>query len=62
MFDEMDLPKPKKTYALGDKLDTYSISDLEELAGLLKAEITRVEADRDKKKKSAEAASALFKS
>jgi uncharacterized small protein (DUF1192 family) len=61
MFDEMDLPKPKRTFTLGDKLETYSISELDDLIGLLQAEIARAEADKDKKKKSAEAAAALFK-
>lgn len=62
MFEDLEPVRKKKDYTLGEKLDQYSVSDLDALIGELKAEIERVEADKAKKKASADAANALFKS
>ncbi|MCD8494087.1 MAG: DUF1192 domain-containing protein [Alphaproteobacteria bacterium] len=62
MFEDLEPIRKKKEYTLGEKLDRFSVSELEALVSDLKAEIERVEADKAKKKASADAANALFKS
>lgn len=60
MFNE-DLPK-KKPAEFPRNLVDMSVAELEEYIAALKAEILRVEADRDKKRASQTAANAFFKS
>ena len=55
-----DLPKPRPSVTLGEKLDRLSVSELEERIEALKAEIVRVEAERTAKAAHAAAAAALF--
>lgn len=62
MFEDLEPIRKKKEYTLGEKLDQFSVSDLDALIGDLKAEIARVENDKARKKASADAANALFKS
>ncbi|MCD8498277.1 MAG: DUF1192 domain-containing protein [Alphaproteobacteria bacterium] len=62
MFDDLEPIRKKKEYTLGEKLDQYSVAELEALISELKAEIERAEADISKKKASTAAAEALFKS
>lgn len=59
MFD--DLPKPKTDNAFPRDLENLSIDELNDYITDLKAEITRVEGDIDKKKASQDAASSIFK-
>jgi uncharacterized small protein (DUF1192 family) len=61
MFEDLEPPRKKKGYTLGEKLDQFSIADLDEVIGDLKAEIERLESDKAKKKASTAAAEALFK-
>ena len=49
MQDEEDIPRPSGSHRLGDDLTRLSVIDLEELIAALKAEIGRVEAERDRK-------------
>ncbi len=60
MFDDLDTPK-KKTSDFPRNLETMSVADLDEYVAELKTEIERVEADKNKKKASQDAASAAFK-
>ena len=60
MFEE-DLPRPKREYAIGQKLDHLSIEDIDAAIALLKSEITRLEAARARKAGHMSAAEALFK-
>jgi uncharacterized small protein (DUF1192 family) len=55
-----DLPKPKPAITVGEKLDRLSIAELDERIEALKAEITRVESEREAKRAFATAAAALF--
>jgi uncharacterized small protein (DUF1192 family) len=59
MFDD-DRPKPK-TREFPRNLTDLSVADLDEYVIELKAEIDRAEADKAKKKASADAASSVFK-
>jgi len=59
MFD--DLPKPKTDNNFPRDLENLSIDELNDYINDLKAEITRVEGDIDKKKTSQDAASSIFK-
>jgi uncharacterized small protein (DUF1192 family) len=59
MFDE-DLPRPKKQFVPGQKLDDLSIADLDEAIADLQAEITRLESAKAKKSSHMSAAEALF--
>lgn len=54
-------PAPKPEVALGGNLDALSIADLEARITALRAEITRVEAELEKRRHRAAAAQALFK-
>lgn len=47
--------------ALREDLELYSVDDLEERVGLLRAEIARTEAQIEKKRASKSAADAFFK-
>jgi uncharacterized small protein (DUF1192 family) len=58
---EEDLPRPKRDYAIGQKLDELSLEDIEAAIALLKAEITRLETARTRKAGHMSAAEALFK-
>lgn len=62
MFEDLEPIRKKKAYTLGEKLDQFSIAELDEMVGELKAEIERLESDKAKKKASTAAAEALFKS
>ena len=59
MFDE-NLPRPKRQFVIGQKLDELSISDLDEAVGELKAEIKRLETAKHAKSSHMSAAEALF--
>ena len=61
MFDDLDPPKKKTGSDFLRNLEKLSVGELEEYIGELKAEITRVEADKNKKKASQDAAAAAFK-
>ncbi len=52
---------PQKQKAKPRNLDSLSVEDLAEYIDILKAEIIRVEAEIEKKKKHMSAASGLFK-
>jgi uncharacterized small protein (DUF1192 family) len=54
-------PKPAKTAALGESLETLSVAELEQRVAALQAEIARVESEVARKKQQASAADALFK-
>lgn len=60
MFDDDLDPRTKKRKPR--PLDNMSVQELEEYIAELKAEITRVEADIEKKKAHKDAISSLFKS
>ena len=60
-IDPDDLPKKKTTHELGQDLTLLSVSELTERIGLLKDEITRLEAEMNKKRASQTAANAFFK-
>ncbi|MFN2099314.1 DUF1192 domain-containing protein [Altererythrobacter sp. MF3-039] len=58
-----DLPRPKGDAAsklAGEDLSPYSVDELDERVAMLKAEIARVEAHRDKSAAHRAAADALF--
>lgn len=59
MFDE-DLPRPKREYVIGQKLDELSLADIDEAIAGLKAEIARLEEARTRKAGHMSAAEALF--
>ncbi len=59
MFDE-DLPRPKKAFVPGQKLDEMSLADLDEAIAGLKAEIERLETAKSHKASHMSAAEALF--
>lgn len=54
-------PTPAKAVSVGDNLETLSIGELEERVAAFEAEIVRLRAEIDAKKKHEAAASALFK-
>ena len=54
-------PKPKAEIVVGEKLETYSVAELESRILALRHEIERVEAERDMKRARVAAAEALFK-
>ena len=60
-IDPDDLPKKKSTHELGQDLRLLLVSELAERIGLLKGEITRLEAEMNKKRASQTAADAFFK-
>ena len=59
MFEE-DLPRPKKQFVPGQKLDDLSIADLDEAIADLRAEIARLETAKAQKSSHMSAAEALF--
>ena len=62
MTIEDDAARPKsKPYTIGQDVSAFSIADLEETADKLKAELSRLEEIRLKKRASAAAADALFR-
>jgi uncharacterized small protein (DUF1192 family) len=60
-FDEDDRPKKKITHEIGQDLTLLSVRELTERIGLLKDEITRLEADIAKKQATRSAADQFFK-
>jgi uncharacterized small protein (DUF1192 family) len=56
-----DRPRPKPTHALGEALDTVSIAEIDARIGLLREEISRLEAAREKKRAAQAAADAVFR-
>jgi uncharacterized small protein (DUF1192 family) len=59
MFED-DLPRPRKDYVPGQKLDDLSLGDIDMAIAALKAEITRLEEARARKAGHLSAAEALF--
>jgi uncharacterized small protein (DUF1192 family) len=56
-----DAPRKKITHEIGQDLYLISADELAERIALLKAEISRLEADMDKKRSSRSVADQLFK-
>jgi uncharacterized small protein (DUF1192 family) len=54
-------PKPAKEITIGENLATLSIAELESRIGALEAEIVRVKAEIDTKRRHEAAAAAIFK-
>ncbi len=62
MAEESDeKPRPAASHALGQPLDALSIAEFDERIALLRAEISRLEAAREKKQAANAAAAAFFK-
>lgn len=59
---DWDEPKARKTFAIGENLSTLSVGELEDRIAALAAEIDRVKAEVDAKKKHSAAAASIFKS
>jgi uncharacterized small protein (DUF1192 family) len=60
-WDDIAPKKPKIAAAVGDSLATLSVAELEARIAAFEAEIVRVRAELESKKKHEEAANALFK-
>lgn len=60
-IDPDDLPKKKVTHEIGQELALLSVSELAERIGVLKDEITRLEAEMTRKRASQQAADSIFK-
>ena len=60
MFDDDEVKKPK-AHEVGMPIDTMSVDELNERIGLLRAEIGRLEAAVEARKKTKDAAASLFK-
>ena len=60
-LDDLQPPKKRKSYELGQELGKLSVGELEALIGELKAEIARVEQALNAKQSSKSAAEAAFK-
>ena len=60
-LDDLQPPKKRKSYELGQELGKLSVGELEALIGELKAEIARVEQALNTKQSSKSAAEAAFK-
>jgi uncharacterized small protein (DUF1192 family) len=54
-------PEPKPGAAIGEKLETLSVGELETRIAEFEREIARVKTELDKKRRHEDAASALFK-
>ena len=54
-------PKPKPEIVVGEKLETFSVGELEARIATLRQEIERVEAELKSKRARVAAAAALFK-
>jgi uncharacterized small protein (DUF1192 family) len=61
MADEDDRPKRKIVHEIGQELALLSVAELDERVALLREEIVRLEAARDKKHASRSAADQFFK-
>ena len=62
MMDEDEAIRPKqRDIVIGADLSKLSVEELEERVGVLKAEITRIEADLAAKRSSRAAANSVFK-
>ena len=62
MAEESDeKPRPSASHTLGQPLDALSIAEFDERIALLRAEISRLEAAREKKQAANAAAAAFFK-
>jgi uncharacterized small protein (DUF1192 family) len=62
MAEESDeKPRPPASHTLGQPLDALSIAEFDERIALLRAEISRLEAAREKKQAANAAAAAFFK-
>lgn len=61
VVDPDELPKKKMTHELGQELALLSVGELAERVGLLKDEITRLEAEMNRKRASKSAADMFFK-
>ena len=62
MFDDLEPQKNKSNVIeLGADLSTLSVSDLDERIELLRSEIERIAAERERKSSSLNAAEAFFK-
>jgi uncharacterized small protein (DUF1192 family) len=59
--DPDNLPKPKRSHEIGQDLSLLSVGELNERIALLKEEIGRLEAERDRKQASKSAADSVFK-
>ncbi|RAI45538.1 DUF1192 domain-containing protein [Rhodoplanes roseus] len=59
--DEDDRPKPRRAHEIGQDLALLSVAELEERIALLREEIERLEAARDRKQASRSAADQWFK-
>ena len=60
-MDPDELPKKKVTHELGQDLALLSVGELGERVGLLKDEISRLEAEINRKRASKSAADTFFK-
>jgi uncharacterized small protein (DUF1192 family) len=60
-IDPDDLPKKKVAHEIGQELSLLSVGELAERIGLLKDEITRLEAEVARKQASQRAADSFFK-
>lgn len=58
---EDERPKPNASHEIGQNLALLSVEELDERIALLRGEIARIEADRDGKRASLEAAAAFFR-
>lgn len=58
---EDERPKPKTVHEIGQNLALLSVEELDERMVLLRHEIERIQADREKKLASMAAAAAFFK-
>ena len=61
-MDENEPKTPATAHVLGEELYTLSVEDLDERIAALQAEIARLEAEKQSKKSSRDAAHAFFKS
>ena len=59
--DDDDRPKKKVSHEIGQELALLSVRELDERITLLRAEITRLEADKVRKQASRSAADQFFK-
>jgi len=60
-WDDIVPKTPKTGLVIGESLETLSVAELEARIGALEAEIMRVKAELEAKRRHEEAASALFK-